>query len=205
MERIIALIIFILFSPFILAILMLVRLTSSGPAIYRQTRIGKDMELFLIYKIRTMRIGAEKDKSKFDHLNEADGPVFKIRNDPRFTLVGKILSRTGLDEILQLINVIKGDMSFVGPRPLPVEEAKKIPKKYQDRFLVKPGITSLWIVRGAHELSFDEWMRSDLEYVRKKSPLVDLYIMGVTLILMLRWTIREFQQFAKKSFLSFSQ
>jgi len=141
---------------------------------------------------------AEQQKDKVRYLNEADGPVFKIKDDPRFTPIGRILSRIGQDEILQLINVIRGEMSFVGPRPLPVAEAKKIEKKYQDRFSIKPGITSLWIIRGAHELTFVQWMESDLEYVRKKSVFLDFYIISVTLFLMFKWIINELQQISRK-------
>lgn len=194
-----ALILLILFSPLLAAFFFLVKLTSKGPFIFRQLRAGKNFQPFLLYKIRTMYENAEQQKEKVRVLNEADGPVFKIRDDPRFTPVGKVLSRTGLDEILQLVNVLKGEMSFVGPRPLPIEEAKKIAKNYQKRFSVNPGITSLWIVRGAHNLTFNEWMEFDLEYIRKKAPLFDLYIIILTLFLILQWTSLELVQFVKKS------
>ncbi|OGG02906.1 hypothetical protein A2W14_00115 [Candidatus Gottesmanbacteria bacterium RBG_16_37_8] len=137
--------------------------------------------IFTLYKIRTMVKNAEKFKNKYRSLNEADGPVFKIRNDPRYTQVGRFLAYYGLDELPQLINIIKGEMSFVGPRPLPVEEALKIPKRYNMRFSVLPGITSSWVVAGAHKLSFRRWMEKDMEYIRKKSIWYDLKIILQTI------------------------
>jgi len=124
-----------------------------------------------------MKVGAENDQKKYAHLNEADGPVFKIRNDPRFVGIGKSLARTGLDELPQLINVIKGEMSLVGPRPLPVYEAKKLTNAQKARELVKPGMTSSWVISGAHSLSFAEWMKLDRIYVEKASLLGDLSIL----------------------------
>ena len=186
MERLIAIITLLLVSPIIVIFYLLVKLGSKGPFIFKQKRIGKDFKKFTIYKIRTMVDGAENLRKNLENKNEADTIVFKIRNDPRFTKIGKFLSHSGLDEILQLINVIKGEMSFVGPRPLPVNEAKKIPNIYRARFSVKPGITSLWIIRGAHNVSFNEWMKLDLEYVRKKSVFFDLFIFLMTIILIFK-------------------
>lgn len=134
-------------------------------------------------------------QEKYSKFNEADGPAFKIFDDPRLTPIGRILSRTGLDEILQFINIVKGEMSFVGPRPLPVEEAKKIPGKFKLRFSVKPGITSLWIVRGAHKLTFSQWMASDLEYIKKKSFNLNMYIIVMTIKLILQWTGKEIKDY----------
>ncbi len=134
---------------------------------------------------------AEKRKKEVLHLNEADGPVFKIKDDPRYTKIGKLLAFTGLDEMLQLINVIKGEMSFVGPRPLPVDEAKRIPNRYKDRFSISPGITSLWVIQGAHNLTFREWMESDLEYRQKKNIFLDIYIIAVTILSIIKWNSRS--------------
>lgn len=197
MERIFAVFIFVLVTPLIFFLWFLVRFSSPGPFLFIQKRTGKNFRPFLIYKIRTMQINAEKLKSKYSHLNQADGPVFKISNDPRLTGIGKILWRTGVDEVLQLLNVIKGEMSFVGPRPLPVDEAKKIPVKYRPRFSVKPGMTSLWIIRGAHKLTFRQWMESDLEYVKSKNILLDVYIIVVTILLVFRWVYKEFERILK--------
>ncbi len=176
LKRVLAVIIFILLIPLWLILWILIKFFSPGPFFYKQLRAGKDKKPFWIYKIRTMVPEAEKLEDKYRHLNQADGPVFKISDDPRFTKIGKIISRFGLDELPQLINIIRGEMSFVGPRPLPVEEAKKIPKKYQKRFSVKPGIFSSWVAEGAFHNDFDRWMRLDLEDIEKKSFFYDLSI-----------------------------
>ncbi len=188
MQRIIALILLILVSPLLGIIFLIMKLTSKGSFVFRQKRIGKNFRIFIIYKIRTMVEDAERRKAKLLHLNEVDGPVFKIKNDPRYTKIGKLLAYTGLDEILQLINIIKGEMSFVGPRPLPVEEAMKVPKIYHERFQIKPGITSLWVIRRIHDISFNEWMESDLEYIQKKNIFLDIYIIFTTIFLMVKWS-----------------
>jgi lipopolysaccharide/colanic/teichoic acid biosynthesis glycosyltransferase len=133
---------------------------------------------------------AEKKQIKFKNLNEADGPVFKIRNDPRFTKFGEILSRTGLDELPQFINILKGEMSIVGPRPLPVNEAGKLTKKQKIRELVKPGITSSWVIEGSHKLSFKDWMRLDREYVKNASFAVDVSIIWNTVTLVARFLLK---------------
>ncbi len=140
--------------------------------------------------------GAEELQKKYLNLNEASGPVFKIREDPRFTKVGRFLSHTGLDELPQLINIIKGEMALVGPRPLPEVEAKKVPKKYQKRFSVLPGATSLWVIKGSHRLTFDEWMRLDLEYLKKKSLILDFKVLALTGLIVLKGFI--LQLFPKK-------
>lgn len=180
-KKILSLLILVFLFPLILLFFLLIRLMSQGPFIFEQKRAGKNKKPFTLYKIRTMVVNAENIKSKISNLNEADGPVFKIKNDPRYTKIGKFLSHTGLDEIPQLINVIKGEMDFVGPRPLPVDEANKVPKKYERRFSILPGITSLWIIRGAHNLTFDQWMKLDMEYVVKKSISYDSEIFLTTL------------------------
>lgn len=184
--RLTALLLLILFLPFLLILYWLIKLTSKGPFIFKQKRLGKDKKIFTLYKIRTMVDQAEELKEKYRHLNEADGPVFKIRQDPRYTKIGKFLAHTALDEIPQLINVVKGEMSFVGPRPLPVEEGLNVHKIYGKRFSVLPGITSAWIVKGAHKLTFDQWMKLDLEYVKNKSFWYDIKILISTAILILK-------------------
>lgn len=181
-----AFILLIVCAPLFLLFYILVKTTSKGPFIFKQKRVGKDKKIFMIYKIRTMVEEAENLKSKIQNLNEADGPVFKIRDDPRYTKLGKFISHTGLDELPQFINIIKGEMSFVGPRPLPVIEAKKVPKKYERRFSVLPGITSSWVIAGSHQLTFNEWMRLDLEYVNKRNIWYDLEIAVKTIFLILR-------------------
>lgn len=189
LQRLLALIIFIITLPFFGLLWLLIKIEDSGPLFFKQERMGKGKKPFVMYKIRTMVVGAEKLKKKYLHLNETDGPVFKIRNDPRYTKIGKILTRTGLDELPQLINVVKGEMALVGPRPLPGNEAIKIPKKYQKRFSVLPGITSLWVVKGSHKLSFDEWMKLDLEYAKKRNIFFDVQTLFLTGWLIIKWSV----------------
>lgn len=176
-SRFIALVILVVLSPLFVILFIVVKSSSRGPFLFRQKRMGKDKKTFWIYKIRTMVEGAESLKSKVQGLNEADGPVFKIRNDPRYTVIGKFLSHSALDELPQLINVLKGEMAFVGPRPLPISEANKIPAKYATRFSVLPGMTSSWIINGAHSLSFREWMELDCEYALNRDIFTDFKIL----------------------------
>lgn len=187
LQKILALFLFILSLPLYSIFFIAIKLTSPGPFIFSQRRAGKNKKPFTIYKFRTMVNNAEELKKNYLNMNEASGPTFKIRNDPRFTPFGRILAKSALDELPQLINVIKGDMVLVGPRPLPIDEAKKVPKKYQARFSVLPGLTSLWVIKGAHELSFEKWMELDLEYVKHKSTLGDLKIIAKTILLLLHF------------------
>lgn len=184
MNRIIAFILCIIFFPIFCLLALLIKVTSKGPVLFRQKRVGKDKKTFTIYKFRTMVHNAEQLKNKYIHLNQADNPAFKIYNDPRFTVVGKILSRTGMDELPQLLNIVKGEMAFVGPRPLPVKEVKKLPLKYDKRFSVLPGITSLWVIRGGHTLTLKQWMESDIWYSEHKSINLD-FIIGLKTIWLL--------------------
>lgn len=187
--RFTAVILLILLAPFLFMLCLAVRLSSKGPFLFRQKRMGKDNKPFTIYKIRTMVEDAEALKKKYAKLNEADGPVFKIRDDPRYTKVGRVISHLGLDEMPQLINIAKGEMSYVGPRPLPVEEAKRVPRKYSARFSVVPGVTSSWIVNGAHTVSFDRWMQMDLEYVKHDSLWYDMGIFLRTVMMILKFMV----------------
>ncbi len=189
-QRFIALFLLIILSPFFLIFYILVKLDSPGSFIFKQKRMGKNRKSFWIYKIRTMVENAERLKFNVQRFNEADGPVFKIENDPRHTKFGRLLSRTGLDELPQLVNIIKGEMAFVGPRPLPINEAKKVPKQYQRRFSVLPGITSSWVVEGSHKLSFKEWMELDLQDIKNKTIRYDFSIAAKTVWLIVRSLIK---------------
>lgn len=175
-----ALLLLILFLPLFFLLYITVLISSQGPVIFEQKRAGLKKKIFTIYKFRTMIDEAEKLQKKLIRLNEADGPTFKIRDDPRFTKVGKWIANTGLDELPQLINVIKGEMALVGPRPFPVTEAQNIPTKFQGRFMVLPGMTSPWVVKGSHRLKFDQWMNMDLEYIASKSLFQDVKILYIT-------------------------
>lgn len=176
----------ILSLPIWLLISLIILFTSGSPVFFLQKRTGKNGKIFEIIKFRTMKLGSEKIQNKYRKLNESDGPVFKIINDPRFTQFGKLLSRTGLDELPQFINVLKGEMSLIGPRPLPINEYEKLTKHQKSRNLITPGITSPWVINGSHEISFKKWMELDLDYVKNASFKGDLLIFAGTLYIMIR-------------------
>lgn len=173
--------------PLLTSISILIFVTIGHPIFYIQSRVGLHKRSFKLIKFRTMRRSAEKEQKHFCHLNEADGPTFKIRNDPRFVGIGKFLSNTGLDELPQLFNVIKGEMSLVGPRPLPIEEARKLNSVYGFRFEVTPGMTSLWQLNGSHKLSFHQWMEFDRYYIDNANIKLDFEILWQTMVCMLCW------------------
>lgn len=167
--------------PLLIIIGILIKISSPGPVIFKQKRIGKNGQAFTLYKFRTMAENAEKVKKKYLSLNEVDGPVFKIHNDPRFIGPGRFLAHTGLDELPNFFNVLKNDLSLVGPRPLPVDEASRIPSRIKKiRESVQPGITSSWVISGAHRLSFRQWLELDRKYVKKHDLAMDLKILFLT-------------------------
>jgi lipopolysaccharide/colanic/teichoic acid biosynthesis glycosyltransferase len=167
--------------PIWLVVIIAIKIDSSGPAIFVQERVGRHGRPFRFYKFRSMMVDAEQRLADLQQHNEISGPVFKIRRDPRISRVGRILRRTSLDELPQLINVIKGEMSMVGPRPpLPREVAQYSPDDMV-RLSVKPGLTCLWQVRGRSTLGFETWMEYDREYVRNLSLGLDLRILAQTL------------------------
>jgi len=180
LQKPLALLLLIFSLPLYPFLFLAIKLSSKGPFIFSQNRMGKNRKPFRIYKFRTMHQNAEKIKFKYAKLNQSDGPTFKIYNDPRFTPIGRLLAHSALDELPQLFNIIKGDMAFVGPRPLPIEEANKVPKKYELRFSILPGLTSPWVIKGAHKLTFDTWMRLDIEYVSHKNIWYDSKIILLT-------------------------
>ncbi len=171
----------ILFLPVLPFLAVMVKLESSGPFLFRQMRVGEDGKLFPCYKIRSMVDGAEELKDQYAHLNEADGAAFKIREDPRITRVGRFVRRSSLDEFPQLFNVLRGEMSIVGPRPQIPSEVADYRPEYRARLLVKPGITCLWQTSGRNDVDFDEWMRLDREYVENRSLGLDIRILLRTL------------------------
>ncbi len=192
------LVLFILALPVLLIISLGLLLFSGFPIVYHQKRVGKSGVIFIIYKFRTMVKNAENLKSTYLYLNEADGPVFKIHNDPRLTRIGRFLSHTGLDELPQLINVIKGDMSLIGPRPLPIIEAQKLKSWQQKRQQIKPGIISPWIFEGYHTKSFNDWMKSDIYYIQKKSLIYDGFLLSKAVSLMVKLFFRELTRVFKE-------
>jgi lipopolysaccharide/colanic/teichoic acid biosynthesis glycosyltransferase len=172
--------------PVLLLAALAIRLESEGPVFFGQLRCGRGGRRFRMWKLRTMTHDAEARKHGLLHLNEMDGPVFKIRRDPRVTRVGRLLRRYSVDEIPQLWNVLRGEMSLVGPRPPLPEEVIQYSPRERRRLAVRPGLTGLWQVSGRSELCFDEWMRLDLEYVGRASLALDLRILARTIPAVLR-------------------
>lgn len=166
----------LVFSPLLLLSMLAIKLTSRGPIFYAQVRVGLGGKLFRMYKLRTMVTDADRKKKQLMTLNEMDGPVFKIKNDPRVTPVGRILRKLSLDEVPQFLNVLKGEMSLVGPRPPLPSEVKRYQRWHLQRLMVKPGLTGLWQVSGRNRLNFDEWVRLDIRYIRKRCLTLDAII-----------------------------
>jgi lipopolysaccharide/colanic/teichoic acid biosynthesis glycosyltransferase len=173
LDRVGALILLVLLLPLIIGIFVAVRLTSSGPALFKQVRVGQQGRLFVLRKFRTMTVGADAAHASIANMNEADGPLFKIRRDPRTTRIGSWLRRWSLDELPQLWNVLVGEMSLVGPRPPLPREVDRFEGVAHRRFLVKPGLTGLWQVSGRADLPWSEAVRFDLHYVDNWSLALD--------------------------------
>lgn len=185
-----SLLLLIVLAPLLVLTAILIKLTSPGPVFFIQKRVGLNKRVFHICKFRTMVIDAERRLQEIEHLNEVSGPVFKIKNDPRLTPIGKLLRQSSIDELPQLFNVLKGDMSLVGPRPLQLRDYELFTENGQDwqrcRFSVRPGITCLWQVNGRSALPFHKWMELDLQYVRNWSLWLDLQILAKTIPAVLR-------------------
>ncbi len=173
----------VLLSPLLALIALLIRFGSKGPVIFRQVRIGKGGKPFTFYKFRSMFLGADVLKPTLLALNEADYPLFKIRNDPRVTGVGRLLRKTSFDELPQLWNVLKGDMTLIGPRPHLPEEVEHYTERQAARLSVQPGITCLWQVSRRVGENFEEWIEMDLEYIRRRSWKTDLFILWKTFLI----------------------
>ena len=171
----------VLTLPLFPVIAVLVKLDSKGSVFFAQKRVGRHGRLFTCYKFRSMVADAENQKVKLAALNEASGPAFKIRQDPRITAIGSFLRRSSFDEMPQLFNVLLGQMSVVGPRPQIPTEVELYEPWHRARLAVKPGITCLWQISGRSQVGFDEWMRLDLEYIRRRSLRTDLFILLRTL------------------------
>jgi exopolysaccharide biosynthesis polyprenyl glycosylphosphotransferase len=179
-DKMVALTAVILLAPLFAVIMLAIRLGDHGPVFFRQTRVGKDGHTFAVWKFRTMVVDAEARKAELTAQNEADGALFKMRQDPRVTKAGSRLRRSSLDELPQLFNVLVGDMSLVGPRPPLPAEAAKYGDHMRRRLVVKPGITGLWQVNGRSDLTWDEAVRLDLRYVENWSLALDLQILWKT-------------------------
>jgi exopolysaccharide biosynthesis polyprenyl glycosylphosphotransferase len=181
LDFVMALALLVVFSPLWLVLAALIKLTSPGPVFYRQTRCGLGGRRFTLYKFRSMHPGADLRREELEALNEMDGPVFKIRNDPRCTLVGRFMRKFSLDELPQLINILRGDMSFVGPRPPLPEEVEKYERWQRRRLRMQPGLTCLWALEGRSRLSFQRWMELDLQYIDQWSMGLDWKILLKTI------------------------
>ena len=182
-----SLVLLLLLAPLFLVVAALIKLTSKGPVFFRQERMGVNKRTFLIYKFRTMVPDAEKLIDALEAQNQVSGPVFKIMDDPRITPLGRMLRRSSIDELPQLFNVLKGDMSLVGPRPLPVRDYQGFNEDWQRRrFSVRPGITCLWQVNGRSSIPFEQWMRLDLQYMDEWSLWLDIKILARTIPAVLR-------------------
>ena len=175
----------ILLSPLILIVSILIKLESKGEVIFKQKRVGLNGKEFYMYKFRSMVIIAEELKEQLESQNEMSGPMFKIKDDPRITNVGKFIRKTSIDELPQLINVIKGDMSLVGPRPSLPKEVKKFEQWMMERLEVKPGLTCIWQVSGRNNIDFEDWMKLDIKYVRERSFKLDIKLILKTVLVLL--------------------
>ena len=184
-DRILSALLLIFSSPVFLLISVSIKVTSPGAAIFQQTRAGLNGRNFQMLKFRTMIKNAEAMKEKLEGQNEMDGPVFKIKDDPRVTKVGKFLRKTSLDELPQLINVVRGEMSLVGPRPPVPQEVSQYERWQRRRLSMKPGITCFWQISGRNEVTFEDWMTLDLKYIDNWSFGLDLIILIKTIPIVL--------------------
>jgi lipopolysaccharide/colanic/teichoic acid biosynthesis glycosyltransferase len=167
----------VLSAPILLVAAFLIKTESRGPVFYRSTRVGRGGRPFTFLKLRSMIDGADRTRQTLNHLNECDGPVFKISRDPRVTRIGRVLRTSSIDEIPQFLNVLRGEMSLVGPRPPIPEEVAQYEPWQMRRLEVRPGITCLWQISGRSRIGFQEWMRLDLEYIKHQSFAMDVKIL----------------------------
>ncbi len=171
----------LIFSPILLATAIAVMATSPGPAVFKQQRIGTGGRSFEFYKFRSMRATAESERVALLPHNERNGPIFKIEEDPRITKVGRFIRRTSIDELPQIWNVLRGDMSLVGPRPPLPDEVAEYSAWERQRLMVRPGVTGIWQVSGRSDLDFETWVTMDVEYIEEWSPSLDFNLMVRTI------------------------
>lgn len=167
----------VILSPLFLIISVLIYSEDKGKVIFSQERNGIYNQVFKMYKFRSMVVNAPVLREEMEKYNELDGPAFKMKYDPRITKIGHFIRKTSIDELPQLVNILKGDMSFVGPRPLPTYETAKCNKYQMQRLLVKPGLTCYWQISGRNNISFDKWIEMDLDYIEQASLMTDLKIL----------------------------
>ena len=175
----------ILLSPIIFVACVAIKIESKGPIIFSQDRVGKNNKKFKMYKFRSMVQDAEELKEKLREQNEMSGPMFKMKDDPRITKVGKFIRKTSIDELPQLINVLKGEMSLVGPRPSLPKEVDEFEPWMMERLDVKPGLTCIWQVSGRNNIDFEDWMKLDIKYVRERSTFLDIKLIFKTVFVLL--------------------
>lgn len=164
----------VLMAPIMIVVAICIKLESKGPIIFSQERVGEDGKLFKMYKFRSMVINAEQLLDKLQEKNEMTGPMFKIKEDPRITKIGRFIRKTSIDELPQLFNVLKGDMSLVGPRPSLPKEVMKFTNRQKLRLIAKPGLTCYWQVSGRNKIGFEEWMELDIKYIEERNTLTDI-------------------------------
>ena len=174
----------ILLSPIIAIVACAVKVTSKGPIFFSQKRVGKNGELFEMYKFRSMVVNAEELKENLEEQNEMSGPMFKIKDDPRVTKVGKFIRKTSIDELPQLWNVLKGDMSLVGPRPSLPKEVEQFDNWMFKRLSVRPGLTCYWQVSGRNNIDFEDWMKLDCKYVDERNIWIDIKLIFKTVFVL---------------------
>lgn len=184
----VSLIFMVVFFLFYVIVAIIVAVSDGqGKPLFVQERVGKDGKTFKLYKFRSMCVDAEAKKAELMKYNEADGPAFKMKNDPRITKVGRVLRKTNIDELPQMLNILKGDMSFVGPRPPLPKEVAQYSETDRLRLLVKPGLTCYWQAsRNRNDISFEEWMRMDRQYIQDRSVGVDLKLIFKTIGVILK-------------------
>ena len=174
----------ILLSPIIAIVACAVKVTSKGPVFFSQKRVGKNGELFEMYKFRSMVVNAEELKENLEDKNEMSGPMFKIKDDPRITKVGKFIRKTSIDELPQLWNILKGDMSLVGPRPSLPKEVEQFDNWMFKRLSVRPGLTCYWQVSGRNNIDFEDWMKLDCRYVDERNLWIDIKLIFKTVFVL---------------------
>jgi exopolysaccharide biosynthesis polyprenyl glycosylphosphotransferase len=171
----------IITSPILIVVSLLIKFESKGPILFKQKRVGRNGREFQMYKFRSMVTNAEELKEKLKEKNEMSGPMFKMKDDPRITKVGRFIRRTSIDELPQLLNVFKGEMSLVGPRPSLSKEVKYFEGWMLERLVVKPGLTCYWQVSGRNNIDFEDWMRLDIKYVRERKLWIDIKLIFKTI------------------------
>jgi len=171
----------ILISPVMIIVAILIKFDSKGPVFFAQSRVGRDGKTFMMYKFRSMCSDAECLLGKLKNENEmTGGPMFKMKDDPRITKVGKFVRKTSIDELPQLFNILKGEMSLVGPRPSLPKEVRQFTSFQKRRLIAKPGLTCYWQVRGRSDISFIEWMKMDVEYIEERNTWIDITLIFKT-------------------------